>query len=174
MTYHQLVVMICLVMGLAACSTKEGRKRDVDAQIALINAEPTPPIEPIPAFKPLSVDRYAASHIHSPFDAPQTSYSHSMGQPDQDRPKEELEAYPLDALNMVGTLRKGDIPWVLIMGPNGMIYHLTLGNYLGQNYGKIKEISDQQLTLIETVPDGIGGWKERNVEVTIVNSGQGN
>ena len=167
-----LVVLMGIIMGLNGCSTQEGRRRAIDKQIALIHAEPVPPVEAIPSFKAWSIEGYTAHDIHSPFDRPQAMEGN--GQPDQHRLKEELEAYPLDALKMVGILRKGHLPWVLIRAPNGMVYHLTRGNYLGQNYGKIIDITDQQLILMETVPDGAGGWKKRNVDINMVSGGQSN
>lgn len=169
------VMLLILFNFLSACSTQEGRKSDMDKEIAAIKAKPTPPVEPIPTFKEIKVERYAASEIRSPFNAPVSEKRVSIGQPDQNRQKEELESFPLDSLKMVGSLHKDRRAWALVVAPNGTIYRVTLGNYLGKNYGKITQIADDGIKLVETVPDGVGGWKKRQVEVGLYgSSGQNN
>ena len=157
---------------LGACSTPEGRKKSIDKAIDAIKIKPVPPVEPIPEFKAAPLDKYTANQIRSPFNTPHTEQHTSIGQPDQNRQKEELEAYPLDSLKVVGSLHRGQQAWALIMSPNGTIYRATLGNYLGKNYGKITQISADGLKLVETVPDGTGGWKKRSVDVSLDTGGQ--
>ena len=73
---------------------------------------------------------------------------------------ELLEQFNLESLEMVGTINKEGL-WVLLSAPNSVVHRLTLGNYLGTNHGRITGISDERVDLIEIVPDGLGGWEQR-------------
>ena len=79
---------------------------------------------------------------------------------EQNRRKEELEAYPLDAMSMVGSLHK-DGQHTALLRVNQLIYQVRQGNYLGQNYGRILEIGEQTIKLREVVQDPAGDWVER-------------
>ena len=86
--------------------------------------------------------------------------------PDLKRNREELEKFPLDALQMVGVLRKdGDI-WALIKAPDGTVHRVKRGNYVGQNFGRIDTINESKIDVVEMVAGGTGGWaKHRNALV---------
>jgi len=81
--------------------------------------------------------------------------------PDFKRKKEVLEEYALDELSMVGVISKNGKYWALIKDNAGIVHRIGLGNYLGQNYGKVVSINEMQLSVDELVPDGEGGWVER-------------
>jgi type IV pilus assembly protein PilP len=84
------------------------------------------------------------------------------------RRKEALEAYPIDALRMVGTLARGGSLWALIQAPDQTISRVSVGNYLGENYGRVTDIGDNRVNLVEIIPNGTGGWIERPAAVEIV------
>jgi type IV pilus assembly protein PilP len=73
---------------------------------------------------------------------------------------EELESYPLDSMTMVGSLRQGGKTHALLL-VDGKLRDVTVGNHLGQNYGVIKSISENEITLVETVQDATGEWVQR-------------
>ena len=73
--------------------------------------------------------------------------------PDTERRKEELEAYSLDTLRMVGTLTNAKGLWGLIKAKDGTIHRVQVGNHMGQNYGKIIRILEDKIELMEIVPD---------------------
>jgi type IV pilus assembly protein PilP len=87
--------------------------------------------------------------------------------PDFDRNREELESYPLDALRMMGTLEKGDQFWAILRDPDTIIHRVQTGNYIGQNHGKIMEITETKIKLIEIIPNSRGGWEERKAELAL-------
>ena len=87
--------------------------------------------------------------------------------PDFDRPTEPLEEFPLDSLRMVGTLEQREDQWALINDTDGTIHRVQPGNYAGQNHGKIIRITDFEIELTEIIPDGIGGWVERQSSIAI-------
>jgi type IV pilus assembly protein PilP len=81
--------------------------------------------------------------------------------PDFKRKKEVLEEYALDELSMVGVISKNGKYWALVKDNAGIVHRVGVGNYLGQNYGRIVSINEVQLSVDELVPDGEGGWVER-------------
>ncbi len=89
------------------------------------------------------------------------------GLPWSPRNQEELERYALDSLRMVGTLEQQKDQWGLIRDPGGIIHRVKAGNFIGQNYGKILEVSERRIHLMEKVPDGLGSWDERDAEISL-------
>lgn len=87
--------------------------------------------------------------------------------PDSNRPREALEAFPLDTLRMVGTLDQGGQSWGLVRANDGTIHRVQPGNYLGQNHGRIANITEYEIELVEIVPDGLGGWIERQASLAL-------
>jgi type IV pilus assembly protein PilP len=77
------------------------------------------------------------------------------------RPKEPLESFSLETLKMVGALSKQGLIHAVIKTPDNAIYHVRKGNYIGQNFGLVTQISDSEVTLREIVQDSAGDWSER-------------
>jgi type IV pilus assembly protein PilP len=77
------------------------------------------------------------------------------------RRKEPLEAYPLDSMSMVGSVNKLGHPFALLR-VDGLLYQVKVGDYLGQNYGRVLRISESDVVLREVVQDAAGEWIERN------------
>ncbi len=88
-------------------------------------------------------------------------------QPDRNRNREELEAHPLDSLRMVGTIEKDGGTWAIISASDGTIHRVQEGNYMGQNHGQILSIDEFSVVLREIVPDGLGGWREREASLVL-------
>ena len=76
------------------------------------------------------------------------------------RRKEPLESYPLDSMMMVGSVAKQAKPFALLRVDN-LLYQVKLGDYIGQNYGRIVKITETQIELREIVQDAAGEWIER-------------
>ena len=87
--------------------------------------------------------------------------------PDLNRQRELLEMFPLDSLRMVGILERGGAMWALVQSTDKAIHRIREGNYLGQNYGKVTRVSEQQIDLVEIVPNGQGGWMERQAQLAM-------
>ena len=90
----------------------------------------------------------------------QTASNAALIAPEMARRKEPLEAYPLDVMTMVGSLNKTGAPTALLKVDN-LLYQVRVGNYLGQNYGKITKITESAIQLREIVQDATGDWVER-------------
>ena len=81
--------------------------------------------------------------------------------PDAKRSREFLEQFSLDTLKMVGTLRLGGSMYGLVQTKDGLVHRVALGEHLGQSEGKITDITPSKISLIEIVPDSLGGYMER-------------
>ncbi|MED5432979.1 MAG: pilus assembly protein PilP [Pseudomonadota bacterium] len=161
-----------VLFGMAGCGSNANLP-ELDARLQEIKARPRGRIEPPPEFKPIATYAYAAHQLRSPFVAPmeQELIAVTDGrkvEPDVGRPKEYLERFPLDALSMVGTISKpGGALQALISDPSGAVTRVKPGSYMGKNFGRVKEVTDTKVSLVEIVPDGRDGWVERSSNVII-------
>lgn len=160
-----------LLLLLTACSKDVS---DLHEFIATTKASNVGSVKPIPQFEPYESFSYSAADLRDPFVASSEIEEDSETQadslhPERDRPKQPLEAFPLDTLAMVGTLEQGDNHWGLIKDPKNAVHRVQLGNYMGKNEGRIIEITETDILLIETIPDGIGGYIERDASIAIGN-----
>ncbi len=89
-------------------------------------------------------------------------------EPDRDRPKEALEDFALESLRMVGFVHKSSANFAVIRAPNGKLYTVSTGNYMGLNFGLIKSISNAEITVKEVIQDGNGDWSERISSLQLV------
>jgi type IV pilus assembly protein PilP len=80
--------------------------------------------------------------------------------PDLSRRREPLEAYPLDSVTMVGTLQRPNLRYALLRADN-VVFQAKVGNYIGQNFGIITKIDENEVAITERVQDAAGEWVER-------------
>jgi type IV pilus assembly protein PilP len=127
---------------------------------------------PLPQMKPYEPFAYNAFDLPDPFKPRRSSrQGASKLAPDLTRRKEPLESYPLESLNMVGTLEKGKTVFALVRTPDKDLYQVRQGNYVGQNYGVIIGVTDGEIRLKELVQDGAGDWTERSSTLQLVQVG---
>jgi type IV pilus assembly protein PilP len=121
-------------------------------------------LDPLPQVKPYEPFTYNAFDLPDPFKPRKIEPVKSGGAlaPDLNRRKEPLEAFPLESLQMVGTMQRGRATFALVRTTDRDIYQVRVGNYLGQNFGVIIGISDSEIRLKELVQDGGGDWTERS------------
>ncbi len=160
-------ILAAALLGVAACG---GDMDDLDQYINEVKSRPGGRIEPLPEITPYEVFTYIADAqgMRSPFvpDTPQATGAATGGtRPDPDRSREYLESFPLDTLGMVGTLYIGETMYGLVQTSDGLIHRVVPGNYLGQNDGRIADINESEITLVEIISDGIGGYIERDAAV---------
>lgn len=86
--------------------------------------------------------------------------SNSGFAPDLNRRREPLEGYPVDTITMVGTLQRPNLRYALLRA-DGVIYQVKVGNYIGQNFGIVTKIDENEVVLKEVVQDAAGEWVER-------------
>lgn len=129
--------------------------------------EPPPDIKP---YEPFTYENDTA--LPDPFKPrkPDVRNSNRVGlnQPNLDRPKEELEDFPLESLKMVGYLFQKNVGHAVIRSAEGKIYRVKAGNYIGQNFGQIISISETEMKIKEMVQDSAGDWSERESTLQLV------
>lgn len=143
---------------------------DLERKVQEIKARPGGEIEPLPEVEPYETFEYSAHDLRSPFTPGRAEQQESAGEgprPDPDRPQEPLESFSLDSLDMVGTFEMEGEKWGLVRDPDGLIHRIQPGNYMGRNYGRIVEVTESRIRLVELVPDGSGGWMEREASMTL-------
>lgn len=165
----QLTAVLALLAALSGCDRRESPQQWVAAEKAKKGA----PLEPLPVVKTFETFLYTDQDLRDPFGPSsneQEENAQSGPRPDQDRPREPLEAFPLDGLKMSGTLGLGSNVEGLVRDPDGVVHRVRVGNYLGINYGRITSINEDRIELVELVPNGTGGWMERPAELALGDS----
>lgn len=131
----------------------------------------TSEIEPLPEVEEFEIHSYEAHAARDPFRPPagpdRAQANGSDLAPDDDRERQYLEQYPLDSLIMVGLFAVDGSQWALVRTPDGVIHRVTVGHYIGQNHGRIIDIEAGGMAVRELVPDGMGGWRERDAALAL-------
>jgi len=153
-------LVACLYAVLTACSSADD---ELARFVEETKHEPGGRVEPLPEIKPYETFAYSASDLRSPFQpsSPGSGAGINGVRPDAKRNREFLEQYSLDTLKMVGTLRLGGQIYGLVQTKDHLVHRVSAGNYLGQADGRITEITPSKISLIEIVPDSVGGYMER-------------
>src|SRR5690349_22870077 len=156
-----------LALALAACGGEE--HRDLKQELAQLTKDFRGRVDPLPQVKPYEPVPYTAEGQVDPFrpqriDVAQRRLSPSATnarvEKERDRPKEPLEAFPLESIQMMGTITQDRETFALVKaGPN--LYRVRKGNYMGQNFGVVTGIDEGQIALKELIQDGGGEWVDR-------------
>jgi type IV pilus assembly protein PilP len=161
------LVLAGLLASLSACGSDQ---RELQTYIDDVKARPGKGIEPLPEVRPTPKFVYEAGDRRSPF-VPDTAEQrvrtnpNAVDGPDPNRTREPLEQEPLDSLKMVGTLSNASGTYGLVRDSEGLVHHVTIGNYMGQNDGRITGITDSEIDLVEIVHDRLGGWIQRPASI---------
>ena len=168
---------LCAAMILiAACGSSSFP--DLDKYMADVKARPAGHIEPIPAFTAYKTFTYSAAGLRNPFQQPVEVKDITRMQklvkvkPDVNRPKEYLEQFTIDSLNMVGTVQMDGTLWGLVQDSEGSVHRVKLGNYMGKNYGHIVELTENDILVIEVVSNGPDEWVERPHKLQLKTAGK--
>ncbi len=164
------VLTIAALLGSVLVAGCSGGQSDLRNWIAQVKKRPGGRIEPLPEVKPYESFAYAAGNLRSPFQpqGPADSGQNSV-RPDIRRNREFLEGFPLDTLKMVGTLKIGSKFFGLVQSKDGLVHKVQPGNYVGQNDGKITAITPSKISIVEIIPDGLGGYIERPASLALAN-----
>lgn len=167
-----LVVLALILTGCTGSKEDELRQWMVEQK-----AQTRPKVSPISEPKQFQPQAYALVTDVDPFsllkltqalkrESSQAASNGALIAPELARRKEALEAFPLDAMAMVGSLVKSGQPVALVKVEN-LLYQVRPGSYLGQNYGRVMKISETEVTLREIVQDAVGEWIERSATLQL-------
>jgi len=159
----RLIFFILVSLLLAGCGGEE--YQDLRDFVKNSGADMRGKIEPPPEVKPYEHFAYANdTNLPDPFKPRKPEKRPGGGginQPDLDRPKEALEEFPLENLKMVGYLYRSKVGYAVIRATDGKLHRVKAGNYIGLNFGLIKEVTDTEIIIKEMVQDSAGDWSER-------------
>lgn len=169
-----LLLVTCMVM-LTGCF--EGKDNELQQWMVEQKGNTPVQITPIAEPKKFKPQAYTQEAAMEPFnnqkllqalrkDSPQSAANLALISPELARRKEVLENFPLDAVSMVGTLNKKNT-LVALLRVDKLLYQAKVGNYVGQNYGRITKISDSEIVLREIAQDAAGEWIERKVDLRL-------
>lgn len=158
---RRFLVLVCVV--LVSCADG-GDHEDLRQWMNDAAKDIKGKIPPLPQVKPYEPVAYDAGNLVDPFKpakiAPERKKSGGGAQPDFDRPREPLEAYPLESLKYVGVMSRKSASYAIVQ-VDGSLYQVRAGNYLGQNFGVITKVTESEVVLKELVQDAAGDWIER-------------
>ena len=168
------LVPLLAALALAACGGDE--HGDLKQELSQATKDFRGRVEPLPQVRAYEPVPYTAEGQVDPFrperiDVAQQRLTSTAGSSridkERDRPKEPLEAFPLESIQMMGTITQDKETFALVKaGPN--LYRVRKGNYMGQNFGVVTGIDESQIVLKELIQDGGGEWVERNSALQLV------
>jgi len=170
---RQLIMASLATAVLAGC---DSGMADLEQFVADTRTKHQGRVEPLPPFVEYETVAYAEQGLRDPFkphkntnteDTKVVAASTGGPRPTEGRRREALESYPLDSLKMVGILKQRASSWALVQDKEGTIHRVQPGNYAGQNHGKITKISENEINLVELVPDGMSGWIQRPAQLKL-------
>jgi type IV pilus assembly protein PilP len=164
----KLVAVACMAL-LAACGGEE--QGELRQELAAMTKDLRGKVDPLPQVRSYEPVPYKGESMIDPFVPGRIVIAATAGgggtgggggvQPDMNRPKEPLEAFPLDAIQMVGTLAQNKDMYALVRAGTNL-FRVKKGNYMGQNFGLITAIEESSINLKEVVQDSGGDWVERS------------
>lgn len=156
-------------LAFTACSSVD---QDIQEELKAATAGIQGSIQPLPTAKPYTPYNYEVGDKPDPFGeakaqlAARAGEKNSVQEPDLQRQRGALEAFPLESLTFNGTFVKNGTVSALI-STEGNLYTVKIGEFVGQNYGRIVKITEEQVDLVEKVQDPSGVWVERNSSLTL-------
>lgn len=168
---------VALAAGIFIAGCGSSGQEEVQQWMKDQRAATKPHVTPIPEPKKFTPQAYTQEGVTDPFsnvkltqalkrESSQSTSNAALVAPELARRKEPLEAYPLDAMKMVGSLMKEGQPVALLRVDN-LLYQVKPGNYLGQNFGKIVKVGEGEIVLREIVQDSAGEWTERQATLQL-------
>jgi len=160
------LTIVSSALFLGACGGSD--VSDLERFVSDKTERPGGLIEPIPTFTAYEAFAYSAQGMRSPFDRPVEVVQlaalrlRSTVAPDRARAREFLEQFSVDSLMLVGKLKRQGVEWALLRDPSGGIHRVREGNYVGPDHGKVVDVGDDYVAIMEIVTDGTAnGWVER-------------
>lgn len=166
-----------VVIGLSVLTGCVQDMGDLHEYVAEVKSRKPRDIKPLPEFQPYVPSLYEGSSARNPF-IPNVVWADTIEdeansvvvgpRPIPGRKREPLENFPLDGLRMLGSIRSTGEVFALLRSSEPLVYRVGVGNYIGQNHGRIVQVTETTILLIELIPDGSGRWEERLSSLSLV------
>lgn len=168
----RLLAALLASVFLVACAG--GDHDDVRQWMSTAAQDAKGKIPPLPVVEPYEPVAYDVGDLLDPFKPAKLGSDAKTGgggfRPDLDRPKEPLELYPLESLKYVGVMTRKKASYAIIQAESAL-YQIKVGNYMGQNFGVVVDISESEVTLRELIQDSAGDWVERTSNLLLQEQG---
>lgn len=157
---------VSLTLSLSGCA--DPGVEDLQQFIAEVKSRKPDRIDPLPEIKTFETFYYQAQDLRDPFTTAVTEVAEQQApvpgglSPDTTRRREPLESFGLQELSMVAMLTLQEKTWAAVLAPDGTVHRVQVGNYIGRNFGQVTRITETSVEFLEIVPDGKGGWQERD------------
>ena len=158
-----------VILGSSLLACGDGAGDDLDQFMANAATNVSKSVEALPEVLPYSPLQYNADGtLSDPFKARKAVSNSGNLQPNTNRPKEPLEAYPLESLKYVGSMSRSKLTYALVKTPDNTIQQVKRGNSMGPNYGLVTAINESEIALKEIVQDDLtGDWVERTASINL-------
>lgn len=171
----RIAFTLLVALLLVGCARQD--MTDLEEFVADVKARPPSGISPAPEPTEVETFLYVPAGRRNPF-VPQSDPEEEVQEvadnglvPDFNRRKEELEHYSLDTLRMVGTLEQDGATWGLVQTQDGTIHRVAVGNYMGRNHGRVVQIAEDRIKLVELIQFG-SGYQEQEAGLSLAEGGQ--
>ncbi len=132
-------------------------------------------VPPLPEITAFPVVAYETETLTSPFAAGKISTQDTVADktaPDRARPQQPLEAFPIEDLKVVGVITLGAVPYALVQTPSpNKPKYVRVGEYMGRSFGKITAITQDGVTVLETIKDVHGAWVPQERQLMVPREG---
>jgi type IV pilus assembly protein PilP len=178
-----LKILFCVLFAIFQSGCTSTDTTGLENELSEIMSRPGGLIEPLPEIKPYEAYTYQSglNGANNPFklfyvikktelgkDGIDDALTPEVEREIKNRNREELEAYELDSLRMVGTLDDDDDEWGIVLDPDGAVHRVSVGNYLGINIGKITHVYEDRIELREIIQNSDGRWEERKAALALI------
>lgn len=172
MSGRSAIGAVACALLLAGCGDSD--VREVRDWMEQVKHDTHPSVKPLPEPKDFIPYAYDAKEAVDPFNpnkllgelARAAATSNNPNQPDLARPRELLETFPLDTMQMVGTMEKAGVRYALLQIDRSL-YQVRAGQRIGQNFGVVTRVGDDAVDIRETVQDAAGEWAERGAKLEL-------
>lgn len=160
---------------LAACGSEE--HQDLKQWMTDQAKDMRPEVPKLPEKKETPTPAYSGGDLESPFSSAKIVVQQELAaererfSPTKNRAQEFLEAFPLESLKLTGVLMHGKKPVAIIQSSEGA-RGVEVGNYMGQNLGRVIEITKEEVRVEETIKDPKQGWMKQE-KVLYLQGGEG-
>jgi type IV pilus assembly protein PilP len=175
----QIGLLVICGLFLTGCENKS--KKDLEDWVAQVKLGTGQEIEQIPPFTPYERIIYSHKDRRSPFiatklltETEELAVEQSCRPdliPDKNRIKEELESYQLDSFDLIGVMDFKGATWAILRGSGasnaGFVYKVLVGNFIGNNNGRIVRIYADRVEVEELFPDGLGCYEKKTTFIQL-------
>jgi type IV pilus assembly protein PilP len=175
--YMRVAAAVIGAFLLAACGGEE--QSELRQELAAMTKDLRGKVDPLPQVRTFEPVPYKGETMVDPFVPSRIVVTQAAAgggtgggvQPDLNRPKEPLEAFPMESIQMVGTLSQNKDVYALVRAGSSL-FRVKKGNYMGPNFGVITGIDENQISIKEVVQDSGGDWVERSTSLQMQGGGK--